>query len=306
LERATDRLKQAVLVFEREDGSRVEMRGLGLTYGISGTLKAADDLMLAAKAERERAGLRAARGEKPPQVVEIGAPRNEAQGSQDTAGAVAGQNAGAGTDGQPGRAAVAAPGSARAGEAGGSETAAQAKELGRLTDAFAAARQQVDALQQAGAQFDQFSAMLNEVAPEVANLMVGLREAAGDPRRMRALQQLLAKQAENDWKPAADATADAVEGMRALTDKQLADMVEPPKPATAEHLRSVADRVQAIETETPDMPVRMLEDGTVLTAKEEMALARQQAAQGTDTELGALDADLVRVAADCFLSTGGM
>jgi hypothetical protein len=41
-----------------------------------------------------------------------------------------------------------------------------------------------------------------------------------------------------------------------------------------------------------------------VTAAEELARIRREAAEGTDIELGALDADLIRVAAECALSAG--
>jgi len=57
------------------------------------------------------------------------------------------------------------------------------------------------------------------------------------------------------------------------------------------HMRSVADRVASVEKENP-------------AAAQEMAAARALAAEGDDANLGALDADLVRVAAECALSMG--
>jgi hypothetical protein len=66
----------------------------------------------------------------------------------------------------------------------------------------------------------------------------------------------------------------------------------------------VAERVKRIETEAPDTVVRTAEDGKPVTAAEELARIRREAAEGTDTELGHLDADLIRVAAECALSAG--
>jgi hypothetical protein len=63
-------------------------------------------------------------------------------------------------------------------------------------------------------------------------------------------------------------------------------------------------RAAAIESETPDMPVRVSDDGARTTAAEEMAAIRREVAEGTDAELGTMDADLVRVAAECALSIG--
>lgn len=58
------------------------------------------------------------------------------------------------------------------------------------------------------------------------------------------------------------------------------------------HMRSVADRVASVEKENP-------------AAAQEMAAARELAAEGDDVNLGALDADLLQVAANCALSLGG-
>ena len=54
------------------------------------------------------------------------------------------------------------------------------------------------------------------------------------------------------------------------------------------------------------MPVGVTEDGTHITAREELEAIRREAAEGTDTTLGADDAPLLQVAAECFLSSGGI
>ena len=56
-------------------------------------------------------------------------------------------------------------------------------------------------------------------------------------------------------------------------------------------MRSVADRVASVEKENP-------------AAAQEMSAARELAAEGDDVNLGALDADLLQVAANCALSFG--
>lgn len=186
-----------------------------------------------------------------------------------------------------------------------SVTGAPEPALGRLADAVAAARLQIDALMQAGQPIGDFLSARN-LPPEVSNLVIGLREAARDPRRMQALLRQLSAEAADTTKSAADATADAVEGMRALTEQQLADL-DPakPKPHTDAHLRSIAERVRAVETTAPDMPIGLDAEGRQITVAEELARIRREAAEGTDVDLGALDADLLRVAADCALSMGG-
>jgi hypothetical protein len=89
-----------------------------------------------------------------------------------------------------------------------------------------------------------------------------------------------------------------------ITREQLTGLEVPPKDGTDSHLKAVADRVKRIETEAPDTIVRTAEDGKTVTAAEELARIRREAAEGTDIELGALDADLIRVAAECALSAG--
>jgi hypothetical protein len=46
------------------------------------------------------------------------------------------------------------------------------------------------------------------------------------------------------------------------------------------------------------------DSGKVTTAKEEMAAARKEAAEGTDEDIGLNEVDLVRVAAECALASG--
>ena len=162
----------------------------------------------------------------------------------------------------------------------------QTPALGTLTDAYQTARTRTEPRA--------------DDAPEVANIVTGLREAGDDPRRVAAFERLLAQEARTGKSPV-DATADAVEGMRAMTDEQITGTDRPPKPAPDVLMQSVADRVMEVETLAPNLKVT--DDAT---AVEFMAAARREAAEGTDAELGSLDADLVRVAADCALSTGSV
>lgn len=71
-------------------------------------------------------------------------------------------------------------------------------------------------------------------------------------------------------------------------------------------IRSVLDRAENLKVSKPDMPVAVREDGTHATVAQEIEAIRAEALNGTETKLGALDADLLRVAADCFLATGMM
>jgi hypothetical protein len=210
-----------------------------------------------------------------------------------------------------------------------------APEVARMQDLIASgARQPMDFapdlvravrelsdLRARGVTVDQFlaqgSLIEGGLSPELNNLLVGLSENARAPKRIAEMVKSMVQAVDNLGDPRqgslldntgasrADVAADAVERMRTLTDEQLTD-TEPEtfKPSTDPLMRSVADRVAMVEATAPDMAVRIREDGTPVTVAEEMAQARREAMEGTDTELGAADADLVRVAADCALTFG--
>jgi soluble lytic murein transglycosylase-like protein len=111
---------------------------------------------------------------------------------------------------------------------------------------------------------------------------------------------------------AAPAPAAAAADGQASPDlqKALQDATARPADATAQPagtgglVSMVGDRVAAIEQQTPDLVVGKDEGGKPVTAAEVLQAARREAAEGTDVELGTLDADLVRVAAECALATG--
>lgn len=66
IERVVSRLKDARIEVEMPGGEVKTVTGLGLSYGLGETLEHADRELATHKAERERQGLRAPRGEKPP------------------------------------------------------------------------------------------------------------------------------------------------------------------------------------------------------------------------------------------------
>jgi len=105
---------------------------------------------------------------------------------------------------------------------------------------------------------------------------------------------------------AANVTADAVEAVRTLTDADLTNT--PPDTIAAKPdplMQSVTERVAAVEMTNPDMVVGTTESGNPITVRDELARIRKEAFEGTDIELGAKDADLVSVAANCALTNGG-
>lgn len=132
---------------------------------------------------------------------------------------------------------------------------------------------------------------------EMIKQLVDTIDAMGDPRQASMFGDAPASQA--------DVAAAAVERMKALTDDQITD-TEPAAfaPSKDPMLESIAERVATVEAAAGDLVVRTTEDGRPVTVADELAAVRREAAEGTDAELGSLDADLVRVAAECALSMG--
>lgn len=63
-------------------------------------------------------------------------------------------------------------------------------------------------------------------------------------------------------------------------------------------------RVEQLKTEQPDLVARIGDDGQPVRLADELDAIRKQAQEGTDTEFGALDAPLLKIAAECALATG--
>lgn len=76
-----DVLDRTVITAKTPDGETVEIRGIGVSFGIGKERKAADEALNHHKRSREAAGERAGRGEAPP-----GTSRRPAQGEQDRLG----------------------------------------------------------------------------------------------------------------------------------------------------------------------------------------------------------------------------
>lgn len=85
---------------------------------------------------------------------------------------------------------------------------------------------------------------------------------------------------------------------------------EPVRPEAAAKLDEQATpdlyraRVEQLKTEQPDLVARIGDDGQPVRLADELDAIRKQAQEGTDTEFGALDAPLLKVAAECALATG--
>jgi hypothetical protein len=63
-------------------------------------------------------------------------------------------------------------------------------------------------------------------------------------------------------------------------------------------------RVEALTKEQPDLIARLDEAGQPVKLSDELEMIRKQAREGTDTEFGADDAPLLKVAAECALAIG--
>lgn len=72
-------------------------------------------------------------------------------------------------------------------------------------------------------------------------------------------------------------------------------------PALMQSVRARADEVAAT---APDLVVGLAEDGSPITAKDALERIRREAQNGTDDELGAIDAPLVKIAMECALRFG--
>jgi hypothetical protein len=179
------------------------------------------------------------------------------------------------------------------------QAATDARDIGtslmRAVDEFRAMRERGDSPDTLGDR---------NLPPDVNNVVVGLVENARSPARVAELVRQLAtatREAKANKAPTADAAADVVERMRKVLDSQVEATA---KPSVEPMLKSINDRVTALEVTTPDLPVRVDDSGKVTTAKEEMAAARKEAAEGTDEDIGLNEVDLVRVAAECALASG--
>ena len=87
----------------------------------------------------------------------------------------------------------------------------------------------------------------------------------------------------------------------------LTDRIEPTaaaKPAEDVTPEIYRARVEQLATEQPDLVARLDEAGQPVRLADELDAVRKAAQEGTDTEFGALDAPLLKVAAECALATG--
>ena len=173
----------------------------------------------------------------------------------------------------------------------------QMAAITKAADQFVAARATGDAAAKTMEALD--------LPPEINNLLAGIVENAHSPKRIEAMAREVMKTVQDFKTNAADVTADAVERLRSLTDEQISG--EPAKPAKGSVdplLASIEERIARVEQMVPDMVVRTDDAGQPVTVAKELARIREESRVGTDTELGAADAELVNVAANCAIGTG--
>ncbi len=166
------------------------------------------------------------------------------------------------------------------------------------------AKEAAQALQDSGKPLADFAAGA-KLEPDVQNLLVGLAEAGNDMQRATRMLDDFARTMEaQPGRKAVDVAADVVEASREGRTVTAEPQQPAPKTAEGATAESIQNRIAELEAAAPDMVVRMSDDGKPVTLADEMARIRREAAEGTDTELGTNDAALLKVAADCALTTG--
>jgi hypothetical protein len=170
---------------------------------------------------------------------------------------------------------------------------------------LAEVRQAVEDMADSGRSMPDYLDGAAGLSPAARNLLVGLFEAGGDKAKGTKLLGDFSRtrEARPSASPA-DVAADVVEAARA--GREVTPEAATPEKKAAGHplAELVSSRLQALEQEAGDMVVRLDEEGRPVTMAEELARVRKEAAEGVGDELGALDADLVKVAAECALATG--
>jgi hypothetical protein len=94
---------------------------------------------------------------------------------------------------------------------------------------------------------------------------------------------------------------EALPTMRQEAQPVVDQAAKPAEPDTPDAYRA---RVEQLATEQPDLIARMDDAGQPVRLADELAAVRKAAQEGTETEFGALDAPLLKVAAECALATG--
>lgn len=132
----------------------------------------------------------------------------------------------------------------------------------------------------------------SKLAPEVQNLLIGLHESGKDgARAARLIDDFVRSVEANPKRPMQDIAADVVEASRRNAEVT-------PKPGGDP--MAASNRVQGLDP-SREMPNF---EGEAVKVGDEMERVQRVAREGTADELGAIDADLLRVAAECALTVG--
>jgi hypothetical protein len=76
--------------------------------------------------------------------------------------------------------------------------------------------------------------------------------------------------------------------------------------ANTETPDAYASRVDQLLKDQPEIVARLDDAGQPVKLADELEVIKKQAQEGTDTEFGALDAPLLKVAAECALAIGAV
>lgn len=139
---------------------------------------------------------------------------------------------------------------------------------------------------------------------QAINAAVAGEQMAQEMAEIRALTRVPDEPTPLETAPAKPAAEPAeATSAPALDQNRLTDTETPLSAPKADPVQqAVAARVQALEQVAGDMPIRIDDSGNAVTVRDEMARIRRELVDGTDAELGTVDADLLRVAAECALS----
>lgn len=162
-------------------------------------------------------------------------------------------------------------------------------------------KRRLDEAATSGLSISDYLAKAEGITPEVNNLMIGIEDAGGNQTSIDALVSQYADAVRSRGNKAfMDVAADVVEASRTNPP---ADYARQPVKGDP-NIVSMLNRADALAESTPDMPVAVRDDGTHARLADELEALRREAREGTDTELGADDAPLLQVAAECALSIG--
>lgn len=135
-----------------------------------------------------------------------------------------------------------------------------------------------------------------------AAFMAEVRRIVGDEEATRIEAAATADNARAGAR-AGGAEAPAAQGKEGDALAKLNEPADaPPKPLAPPIQDTLAARVAELD---PELVVRVDPDGRHVTLADDLAEVRRITAEGTDDALGTLDADLLQVAVNCALSSGG-